>query len=175
MRVPSSRSRFPSTTQAIAEDVMAISITIDNDAGTPGTQTLINDQSAGTQTPATIADTGNDSNVDVSDATVPSGATPDSNLFDGTLSGANYSAAFLSFLNGATVFGSGGLKLNDTQKPLAANVHRAVRSSCFVPPTATPRPARGCSLPTCWPAWRASWCRRSRHPRVRRRCAGPRP
>jgi hypothetical protein len=115
---------------------MAITITIDNDSVTSGIQPLVNDQSSGTQTPAS-PDTGNDSNVDITDATVASGATPDSNLFDGTLSGANYSAAFLSFLNGATIFGSAGLRLNDTQKAFAANVDGAVSSSSFVTVTAS--------------------------------------
>jgi hypothetical protein len=115
---------------------MAITITIDNDSVTSGIQPLVNDQSSGTQTPGS-PDTGNDSNVDITDATVASGATPDSNLFDGTLSGANYSAAFLSFLNGASIFGSAGLRLNDTQKAFAANVDGAVSSSSFVTVTAS--------------------------------------
>ena len=48
---------------------MAINITIDNDSVTAGIQTLVDDQSAGVQTPLT-ADTGNDSDLGISDATV---------------------------------------------------------------------------------------------------------
>ena len=60
---------------------MAITITIDNDLGTAGIQTLVEDEGASVQTPGTT-DTGNDSNLDFSDP------TPASLPLDGTISGA---------------------------------------------------------------------------------------
>jgi hypothetical protein len=102
---------------------MSINISIDN--------TLVNDQTADVQTPLTTNDTGNDSNLDFADP------TPGSNPLDGTISGAAYSAAFLSFLNGSSIFGSTTLALTDAQKAFAANVDGAVSSSSFVTVTPT--------------------------------------
>lgn len=116
---------------------MAISITIDNDTSTTNTlEDLILDESGGLQTSGTT-DKGNDSNLDISDPTVVVGNTPDSDLFDGTLSGASFSASFLSFLNAATIFGYAGLKLSDVQKAYAAGVEGAVSATDFVSVTVT--------------------------------------
>jgi len=113
---------------------MAITITIDNDTTTTGTlEDLILDESGGLQTSGTT-DKGNDSNLDITDATV---GNPDSNLFDGTLSGASFSSTFLSFLNAATIFGFANLRLSDLQKAYAAGVEGAVSSSDFVKVTVT--------------------------------------
>jgi hypothetical protein len=112
---------------------MAITIKIDNDQTTVAVDNLALDESSGLQTPGTT-DTGNDSNLDITDATT---GNPDSNLFDGTLSGASYSASFLSFMNAATIFGSAGLRLSDVQKAYAAGVEGAVSATDFVKVTAT--------------------------------------
>ena len=68
---------------------MAITIVIDNDTSTTNTfEDLILDESGGLQTSGTT-DKGNDSNLDFTDPTVVVGNTPDSDLDDGTLSGAS--------------------------------------------------------------------------------------
>src|SRR4029078_3182796 len=77
------------------------------------------------------------SNLDITDATIVVGNTPDSNLYDGTLSGASFSTSFLNFLNAATIFGFTGLKLSDVQKAYAAGVEGAVSSGDFVKVTVT--------------------------------------
>jgi len=104
---------------------MAINIVFDNDTSTAGTlDKFVLDESSGLQTPATT-DKGNDSNLDATDPTVP-------DLFDGVLSGAGFSAPFLSFLNAATIFGYGGLQLTDAQLAYAATVEGAVSAPDFV-------------------------------------------
>ena len=116
---------------------MAITIVIDNDTTTTNTlEDLILDESGGLQTSGTT-DKGNDSNLDITDATIVVGNTPDSNLYDGTLSGASFSTSFLNFLNAATIFGFTGLKLSDVQKAYAAGVEGAVSSGDFVKVTVT--------------------------------------
>ena len=73
---------------------MAINITFDNDRSTLLVlDKFVLDESSGLQTPATLTDTGNDSDLTITDATVVVGNTPDSDLFDGTLSGAGFSAS----------------------------------------------------------------------------------
>ena len=116
---------------------MAITITIDNDTSTTNTlEDLILDESGGLQTSGTT-DKGNDSNLDITDATVAVGNTPDSNLFDGTLSGAGFSASFLSFLNASTIFTYSAFQLTDAQLAYAAGVEGAVSATDFVKVTVT--------------------------------------
>ena len=112
---------------------MAITITIDNDQSTLTVDKLILDESSGLQTPGTT-DTGNNSNLDITDATT---GNPDSDLFDGTLSGAAFSASFLSFLNASTIFTHSGLQLTDAQLAYAARVEGAVSATNFVKVTVT--------------------------------------
>ena len=85
---------------------MAITITIDNDPTISGPQTLIEDESSGTQTPSTT-DSGND--IDVT-------------LSAGLLGG--FATAFNNYLN--------GLGLSTAQKSFAATNDGASSSSSFV-------------------------------------------
>jgi hypothetical protein len=116
---------------------MAISIIIDNDQSTGTIDKLVLDESSGLQTPSTPADTGNDSNLAITDATVVVGNTPDSDLFDGTLSGAGFSSSFLSFLNASTIFTYSSLQLTDAQLAYAAGVEGSVSATDFVKVTVT--------------------------------------
>lgn len=112
---------------------MAINITFDNDRSTLLVlDKFVLDESSGLQTPATLTDTGNDSDLTITDATVVVGNTPDSDLFDGTLSGAGFSASFLSFLNAPTVFTYSAFQLTDVQLAYAATVEGAVSATDFV-------------------------------------------
>ena len=94
---------------------MSISITIDNDRITAGIQSLIEDETAGVQTPATVADTGNEIDVTLS------------NPVGGNLGG--FQAAFNTYLN--------GLVLSDAQKLFAAANDGASSSADFVKVTAS--------------------------------------